>query len=128
MRLSVVPHGGVLVDRRRIAMAQSFSFELSVPGAPADAQARLKGPVTERLRVAGRLRLATEDSSSLSFRPTWSFPVFLAATRMISGENATLSFAPGEDGDSKVAVAGKVGGAYRKLTTREFWAETLQAT
>ncbi|HTU85735.1 MAG TPA: hypothetical protein VMF57_09195 [Solirubrobacteraceae bacterium] len=109
-------------------MAQSFSYDLSVPGAPSEAQGRLKGPVTERLRVAGKMRLASEDSSSLAFRPSWSFPVFLAASRMISGEGVTLGFSPGDDGATKIAVSGKVGGSARKLASREFWAETLQAT
>ncbi|MGO9904938.1 MAG: hypothetical protein ACLP4R_07615 [Solirubrobacteraceae bacterium] len=110
-------------------MAQSFSYDLSVPGTPSEAQARLKGTVTERMRVAGRMRLASEDSSSLTFRPGWSFPVFLAASRMISGETVTLSFSAGDGaGGTRVAVSGKVGGAAKRLATREFWTETLQAT
>jgi len=108
-------------------MAESFSYELSVSGAPAEALARLKGTVTERLRVAGRMRLAGEDSSSLTFRPRWTFPVLLAATRTIGGETVKLSFTAG-DGGTRVAVVGKVGGSARRLATREFWAETLQAS
>jgi hypothetical protein len=108
-------------------MAQSFSYDLTVPGAPSEAQARLKGTVTERLRVAGIMRLASEDANSLTFRPRWTFPVLLAAARTIGGEMVRLSFTPA-DGATRVAVTGKVGGATRKLATREFWAETLQAT
>jgi hypothetical protein len=110
-------------------MAQSFSYDLSVPGSPSEAQARLKGTVTERLRVTGTMRLVGEDSSSLTFRPRWGFPMFLAASRMISGETVKLSFtaADGTTG-TRVAVSGKVGGTAKKLATREFWAETLQAT
>jgi hypothetical protein len=108
-------------------MAQSFSHDLSVPGAPSEAQARLKGTVTERLRVNGSMRLASEDASSLTFRPRWSFPVILAATRIIGGETVRLSFGAG-DGGTVVSVSGKVGGTARKLASREFWAETLQAT
>jgi hypothetical protein len=110
-------------------MAQSFSYDLSVPGAPSDAQARLKKTVAERLRVAGSMRLASEDSSSLTFRPRWTFPVILAASRIIRGETVKLSFtaADGAAG-TRVAVSGKVGGTAKKLATREFWAETLQAT
>lgn len=107
-------------------MAQSFSYDLSVPGTPSEAQARLKETVTERLRVNGSMRLASEDASSLTFRPRWGFPVLLAATRILGGEGATLSFGP-SDGATKVAVSGKVGGSARKLATRDFWAETLQA-
>jgi hypothetical protein len=110
-------------------MAQSFTYDLSVPGTPSEAQARLKGPVTERVRVTGRMRLAAEDSSSLTFRPGWSFPVFLAASRMISGETVKLSFTAGDGGGgTQVAVSGKVGGSAKRLGTREFWAETLQVT
>jgi hypothetical protein len=110
-------------------MAQSFTYDLPVPGTPAEAQARLKETVAERLRVVGRMRLATEDSSSLTFRPGWSFPVFLAASRMISGESVKLSFTAGDGaGGTQVAVSGKVGGTAKRLATREFWAETLQAT
>lgn len=108
-------------------MAQSFSYELSVPGTPSEAQARLKGTVTERLRVNGSMRLASEDASSLTFRPRWTFPIILAVTRTIGGETVTLSFSAGE-GTTRIAVSGKVGGMARKLATREFWAETLQAT
>jgi hypothetical protein len=108
-------------------MAQSFSYDLSVPGAPADALARLKGTVTERLRVVGRMRLASEDSSSLTFRPRWTFPILLAVTRTIAGETVQLSFTAGDPG-TRVAVAGKVGSSARRLATREFWAETLQAS
>lgn len=110
-------------------MAQSFSYDLSVPGTPSEAQARLKGAVSDRIRTIGRMRLAGEDPSSLTFRPNWSFPVFLAASRMISGETVKLSFTAGDGvGGTRVVVSGKVGGAAKRLATREFWAETLQAT
>jgi hypothetical protein len=107
-------------------MAQSFAYELSVPGTPSEAQARLKGTVTERLRVNGSMRLASEDSSSLTFRPRWTFPVLLAASRLISGETVKLSFAAGDGGTgTRVAVSGKVGGSAKRLATREFWTEAL---
>jgi len=110
-------------------MAQSFSYELSVPGTPSEAQARLKGTVTDRLRVNGSMRLASEDASSLTFRPRWTFPIILAVTRTIGGETVTLGFSAGDDATgTRIAVSGKVGATARKLATREFWAETLQAT
>jgi hypothetical protein len=108
-------------------MAQTFTYDLSVPGTPSEAQARLKGTVTERVRTAGRMRLAAEDPSSLTFKPGWSFPVFLAASRMIGGETVKLSFSSADDG-TRVSVSGKVGKSAKKVATREFWAETLQAT
>jgi hypothetical protein len=108
-------------------MAQSFSYELSVSGAPSDAQNRLKGTVVERLKAAGSMRLVSEDASSLTFRPRWTFPVLLAAARTIGGETVQVSFTAADDG-TVVAVSGKVGGSAKKVATREFWAETLQAT
>jgi hypothetical protein len=105
-------------------MADSFSYELSLPGAPSDAQARLKAIVTERLRVAGSMRLASEDPGALTFRPRWTFPMLLAVVRMISGETVTLSFAA-DGGATRVAVTGKVGSSTRKLASQEFWAELL---
>lgn len=103
-------------------MAESFSHELSVPGAPSDAQARYKDIVTERLRVAGSMRLASEDPDSLTFRPRWTFPMLLAVVRMISGETVTLSFAA-DGGATRVTVRGKVGSSTRRLASEEFWAE-----
>lgn len=105
-------------------MAESFSHELTVSGAPSDAQARFKNIVTERLRVAGSMRLASEGPDSLTFRPRWTFPVLLAAARTISGETVTLSFTA-DDGATRVTVKGKVGSSTRRLASREFWAETL---
>ena len=52
-------------------MSQSFTYELSVPGSPSDAQARVQSAVTERMRQAAKMRLAGQDTSSLSFRPQW---------------------------------------------------------
>jgi hypothetical protein len=100
-------------------MAQSFSYDLSVSGAPSDAQARLKGTVTERLRAAASMRLATEERNSLTFRPRWTFPVLLAASRMIGGETVELSFTAADSG-TRIAVTGKVVGGACKLATREF--------
>jgi hypothetical protein len=74
------------------------------------------------------MRLVSEDSSSLTFRPRWTFPVMLAAARTMAGETVKLTFATADDGGTRVAVAGKVGASVKKLATREFWAETLQAT
>jgi hypothetical protein len=108
-------------------MAQSFSYDLSVAGSPTEVQARLKGTVTERLRSAASMRLAGEDGSSLTFKPRWTFPVTLAATRLIGGEGVKLSFTAA-NGATQVAVSGKVGNSSSKVASREFWTEALQAT
>jgi hypothetical protein len=107
-------------------MSQSFSFDLSLPGSPADAQARVKGSVTEQMRQAAKMRLASQDSNSLSFRPQWSWPLLAALSRMIGGEAVKLTFTDAEDG-TRVAVAGKVGGGGQQIANRDFWAQTLSA-
>jgi hypothetical protein len=54
------------------------------------------------------------------------WPLLVALSRMISGENVKLSFSA-SDGGTQVAVSGKVAGAAEKVASREFWAETLAA-
>lgn len=107
-------------------MSQSFSYDLSVSGSPADAQARLRDVVTEQLRQSAKLRLASEDSNSLAFRPQWSWPLLAAASRMMSGETVKLNFSA-DNGGTHVAVSGKVGGSAEKVASREFWAQALGA-
>ena len=59
-------------------MARSFSYDLSVSGSPADAHARVRDAVIERMRQTARMRLANQDSNSLLFRPQWSWPLLAA--------------------------------------------------
>jgi len=105
-------------------MSQSFSYELSVSGSPADAQARVPGAVSDRMRQSAKMRLANQDSDSLSFRPQWSWPLLAALFRVIGGEAVTLNFSAA-DGGTRVTVSGKVGGDAEKVANREFWAQTL---
>ena len=79
-------------------MAQSFSYELSMPGSPADAQARVQDAVTEQMKQTAKMRLASRESNSLSFRPQWSWPLLAALFRVIGGEAVRLSFSAGEGG------------------------------
>jgi len=105
-------------------MPQSFSYELSVAGSPADAQARVQAAVTDRMRQTAKMRLASQDSSSLSFRPAWGWPLLAALFRVVGGEAVKLSFSA-DNGGTHVTVSGKVGGGAEKLANRDFWAQML---
>ncbi|HUA46054.1 MAG TPA: hypothetical protein VMA77_12540 [Solirubrobacteraceae bacterium] len=106
-------------------MSQSFSYDLSVDGSPADAQARVQAAVTERMRQAAKMRLASHDSNSLSFRPQWSWPLLAALFRVIGGEAVTLSFSAA-NGGTRITVSGKVAGDAEKVANQDFWAQTLR--
>jgi len=108
-------------------MAQSFSYDLSMTGSPAEAQARVQETVSERMKQTAKMRLASSDSSSLSFRPQWSWPLLAALFRVVGGEAVNLSFTAGDDG-TQVKVSGKVGGDAEKVANRDFWAQTLGAS
>ena len=105
-------------------MSQSFSYDLSLQGSPADAQARVRQAVTEQMRQTAKMRLASQASNSLSFRPQWSWPMLVALSRMLGGEAVKLNFSAG-DGGTRVTVSGKVGGDAEKVANRDFWAQTL---
>jgi hypothetical protein len=64
-------------------VSQSFSYDLSVSGSPAEAQARVQAAVTDRMKQTAKMRLANQDSNSLSFRPQWSWPLLAALFRVI---------------------------------------------
>jgi hypothetical protein len=107
-------------------MSQSFSYDLSLPGSPADAQARVKESVTEQMREIAKMRLAGQDPEGLSFRPRWSWPLVAALFRVIGGEGVKLNFTAAEDG-TRVTVSGKVGGDGEKVANRDFWTQALSA-
>lgn len=106
-------------------MSQSFSYELSVSGSPAKAQARVRDAVTERMQEAARMRLAKQDPNSLSFRPEWSWPLLAALFRVVAGEAVTLNFSASDRG-TRVTVTGKVGAEAEQVADRDFWAQTLR--
>ena len=108
-------------------MSQSFSYDLSMPGSPAEAQARVQGAVAEQMKQTAKMRLASQDANSLSFRPQWSWPLLAALFRVVGGESVNLSFSAGDDG-TQVKVSGKVGGDAEKVANRDFWVQTLGAS
>ncbi len=105
-------------------MSRSFSYDLSAPGPPAEAQARLREVVTEELRQSAQMRLTSEEANSLAFGPQWSWPLFVALFRRLSGETVKLSFSAA-DGGTRVAVSGKVAGGAEKVANQEFWTSVL---
>ena len=107
-------------------MSQSFSYDLSMSGSPADAQARVHDAVVRRMHDAAKMRLANEDATSLSFRPEWSWPLVAALFRTVGGQEVKLSFGA-ESGETHVTVSGKVGGDAESIAARDFWTQTLSA-
>jgi len=121
----------VLVPMRRawngeeIVMSQSFSDDRSVSGVSRRRPSRVRGAVSERMRQTAGMRLANQDSNSLSFRPQWSCPPLLAAVfRIIGGEAVTLNVSAA-NGGTRVTVSGKVGSDAGKVANRDLWAKTL---
>jgi hypothetical protein len=87
----------------------------------------VRDAVKKQMREAARMKLTSEDPSTMAFRPVLSWPLFAAASRVAAGEEVKLSFAPEGDG-TQVAVSGKVGGrGASAVASREFWEQTLGA-
>jgi len=124
-------------------MTQAFSYELSTPGTPEAAEARLQGVISERLRrpsggsAAGnaqrQMRLSKHTPTSLSYKPKLLAPLPISLSiwvgRRLRGENVEVRFTPdGADGQTRVTVSGKVGNGTQAIADREFWIGVLGAT
>ncbi len=124
-------------------MAQTFSYEFSTSGTPQEAQARLQSVLTERLRRPGgggsatnlhrEMRLSKQTATSLSYKPTLRVPMPISTIvwlgRLLQGEKVNVTFGPdGSEGETRVAVSGKVGHGGEAVADREFWAEALTAS
>ncbi len=107
-------------------MSHSFSYDLTMPDSPIKAQARVRDAVIEQLRDAAGLHLVDEKSHSLGFGPQWSWPVLVALSHKINGENVTLTFNVA-GGGTYVTVSGKVATDAEEVAGGEFWARTLTA-
>jgi hypothetical protein len=105
-------------------MPRTFSYDLSLTESPAKAQARLRQVVTEQVLQSADMRPAREAPDSMAFKPQWGWPLAVAATRRVRGENINLAFRATDLGTS-VAVTGKVAGHAEQVASREFWARTL---
>lgn len=90
-----------------MAAPQKFSYEFSASGTPEEAEARLEGAISARLRsgaVEGglgsdthrQMRLATRTPVLPSYRPRLAVPMRFSITlwlgRLIIGENVNVTF------------------------------------
>jgi hypothetical protein len=121
-------------------VAQTFSYEFSTSGTPEEAEARLQGAISERLRrptgagAAGNLhrqmRLSKHTANSLSYKPKLEVPLPVSLSiwvgRVLRGENVQVQFAPnGGDGQTRITVSGKVGSGSQAIADRDFWTGIL---
>ena len=124
-------------------MTQAFSYELSTPGTPEAAEARLQGVISERLRrpsggsaasnAQRQMRLSKHTPTALSYKPKLLAPLPISLSiwlgRRLRGENVDVQFAPnGGDGQTRITVSGKVGHGTQAIGDPEFWTGVLGAT
>jgi len=108
-------------------MASTFSIELSMREAPAEAQARAATALTEPARRVG-LRLTTRGAGELGYKPRIGWPLLVTLWHSLSGEHMTVKFEPGAEGGTRVAISGKVAGGNHGLAADpEHWSEALGA-
>jgi hypothetical protein len=107
-------------------MSHSFSYDLTLQDAPSTAQARVRDAVVAQMRDTAGLHLVDEGSHSLAFGPQWSWPVLVALSHKLNGENVKLSFGVAGDGTG-VTVSGKVAQNAEQIADRAFWTHALAA-
>jgi len=106
-------------------MATPFNVEISVPEAPADAQARAATALNDAARAIG-LRLTKRAQGELTYRPTVQFPFLLMLYHNLNGERMRIKFGSGESGGSRVTITGAVARSRHPLASDpEHWTEAL---
>jgi hypothetical protein len=105
-------------------MPRTFSYDLSLTEPPTEALARLREAVTEQVLESADMRPGHDAPDSMAFRPQWGWPLLVAVTRRVRGENINLEFRPTDLG-TNVAVTGKVAGQAEQVASREFWTRAL---
>jgi hypothetical protein len=106
-------------------MASPFTVELSMPEAPAEAQARAVDALTEPARAVG-LRLTKRGAGELQYKPRVQFPFLIMLWHNINGEKMTVTFEPGESGATRVLISGAVArGNHPLASDPEHWTEAL---
>jgi hypothetical protein len=109
-------------------MAKSFSVELSMREAPAEAQARASTALADPAKAVG-LRLTASEPGKLSFRPRVQFPFLLMLWHTLNGERMTVQFEQAPDGGSRVTIGGAVAAGCQPLAADpEHWSPPLGAT
>jgi hypothetical protein len=110
-------------------MASSFSFDFSTSERPDDAQAQLRGRLTERLSSMG-MRLSKQTPTSASYRPKWK-PIIIGTliwlSRELSGQKVNVTFTS-DEGETHMKVSGKVSGKAQPVADKEFWTGVLSTT
>lgn len=79
------------------------------------------------------MRLSKHTPTSLTYRPALRVPMPISIIvwlgRMLSAEKVNVTFSPnGGDGQTRVAVSGKVGRGGEAVADREFWDQALTAS
>jgi hypothetical protein len=106
-------------------MASAFNVELSMPEAPAEAQARAANALEEPALAVG-LRLTKRGAGELQYKPRVQFPFVIMLWHNLNGEKMTVRFEPGESGGTRVTLNGAVARAKHPLAVDpEHWTESL---
>lgn len=109
-------------------MASPFEVELSMRQPPSEAQSEAVIKLTDPAVRLG-LRLTNQAANELQYKPRVQWPFLLMLWRNIQGEKMTVTFSPGSDGGSQVAIRGAVASARHPLASDpEFWTEALGGT
>jgi hypothetical protein len=109
-------------------MAVPFDVELSMPDAPADAQARAAEDLKDPAHRVG-LRLTKRGTGELGYSARVQFPFLLMLWNTLDGVRMTVKFEPREEGGTRVTIKGAVARGRQPLAAdSEHWAEALGAS
>jgi hypothetical protein len=105
-------------------MANStFSVELSMHEAPADAQERAATALVEPARAVG-FKLSKRGDHELDYKPRPKYPLNL--TLWQRGEKMTVKFEPAVDGGTRVMISGAVVRSKQaKASDPQHWSQAL---
>jgi hypothetical protein len=106
-------------------MAKSFDVEITVPDAPAQAQARAVSALAEAARAVG-LRLTKRGPAELRYSPRVQFPFVLMLWHNLNGERMTVTFEDAPGAGTRVQLSGAVAqGSHALASDPEHWSEAL---
>jgi hypothetical protein len=109
-------------------MAIPFDVQLSMPDAPADAQARAADALVDPARRVG-LRLTKRGTGELAYSPRVQWPFLLMLWHTLSGVRMTVKFEPGQGDGTRVKITGAVPKSSQPLAADpEHWSEALGAS
>jgi hypothetical protein len=109
-------------------MASRFEVELSMQQSPSEAQSHAAVALADPANAVG-LKLSNQSAGELKYKPPVGFPFTLALWHRLQGEQMTVTFSPGTDGGTEVAIRGAVSGNRQALASDpEHWSEALGAS